>query len=455
MIHISFKRLVSAFLGAAMAISIAHAANTNPENPKTAESAAPASDSAGNTSPKWGAEIGQRYARSPFVGEDKNVFDVIPMFYYEGERFFLRGLEGGVHLWSNDHIGFDLFVGYRFFDYPEGFDDILNHNTFDAGLRSYWKLADNTELALNLLSDVDGRIYGTVQLQTEFSGNRWWLSPLLEIRAKSSDFNTRYYGLDVDSLDAGIDVRAALESRFHVWSNLYLDASVGARWFGETTTASSLMDESMEYMAYLGVGFFEEPTSAPSPNLKAKPYVRLAQGWGNRSTLAQIFKGDVRKDDNVKVNMTSLFYGHPLSDTLFGLPLEIYLSPGIVHHYSSDAQDSATEFVLSFKFYYTIPLPWRVRLGAAEGISYIDSVTYYEKKGLEKVDKNPNRLLNYVDLSIDLNIGDIIPFKVIENLWFGYGIHHRSGIGGSSSTFGNISGGSNYNTLYLQWSYPF
>jgi len=455
---INFRILPIIFLGIPLAFLTVYMCNASelssgPE--KTVSTNVSAEDSTSSRKPKWGAGIGQRYARSPFIGENKDVFDVIPAFYYEGEHFFLRGLEGGAHLWDNNAFGFDFFIGYRFFDYPDDFDDILNRNTFDAGLRSYYKVNGTTQISLDLMTDTDGRLSSTIELKAEYSGNRWWLSPLLELRAKSSDFNTRYYGLDVDTLDAGFDVRTALESRFHVWSNLHLDASIGARLFDDATNRSAVMDDSIEYTAYLGIGFYEEPESVSRPTLMAKPYMRLAQGRGNSSTLEQIFSGDIRTDEDVVVNMTSLFYGHPVSDTLFRLPIEVYLSPGIVHHYSSDSQDSATEFVLSIKFYYTIPLPWRVRLGAAEGISYIDSITYYEQQGLDQVDKNASRLLNYVDLSIDLNLGDIFPFKAMENLWFGYGIHHRSGIGGSSSTFGNVSGGSNYNTLYLQYAFDF
>jgi len=262
--------------------------------------------------------------------------------------------------------------------------------------------------------------------------------------------------LESDSVDGGIDIRAALKSRLHVWRNLHFTGSVEVRQVESATEQSAMVSESREYMAYIGIGFFEEPKpnkKSPKP-LNARPYIRLAQGWGNDSTLAQIFQGDINKED-VDVNMTSIFYGHPLSDTVLGLPIELYLTPGIVHHYSSSAQGAATEFVLGFKFYYTIPIPWRIRLGATEGISYIDSFTYYEENSLTADGHNPSRLLNYLGLSIDLNLGDIFCSRAIEEFWLGYGIHHRSGIGGTSPTFSNISGGSNYNTLYLQWSGKF
>jgi outer membrane protein len=207
----------------------------------------------------------------------------------------------------------------------------------------------------------------------------------------------------------------------------------------------------MEWEAYLGFGFYEAPDALDHSSLEAKPYWRLSQGWGTSSSLANIIRGDI-KTENVDVDMTSLFYGHPLSDTLFGLPVEVYLTPGIVHHYSSDVQNAATEYVLAVKFYYTLPLPWRVRVGAAEGISYTDSVTYYEAESMKNKGYRSSKLLNYLDFTLDMNLGDVFRSKTIENLWLGYGIHHRSGIFESSSAFGRISGGSNFNTVYLQWS---
>jgi len=414
-----------------------------------------------NNAPQWGGGIGIRLGNTAFKGNDR-VEDIIPMFYYEGERFFIRGTEGGIHLWDNDQLGFDVLTRYRFFDYPEKYEDSLNRNTFDSGLRAYWKLNESSQVAGEILTDFSGRISGTARIESAYYGDNWMLAPLFEIRGKSSNFNSRYYGLGMDDVSAGIDARVALKSRLHLWRNLHLEGSVQARWLDSNTRNSNMVDDSMEYMAYIGIGFFEEPlksyakrTSSRTRSLNAKPYIRVAQGWGNDSTIAQIFKGDIRKDKGADVNMTSIFYGHPLTDRLFDWPIETYLTSGVVHHYSSGEQSSATEFVVGVKFFYTIPLPWRVRLGAAEGISYIDSFTYYEENSLNDDGLIPSRLLNYVDLSVDLNLGDVFCSKTIADLWLGYGIHHRSGIGGTSPTFGNISGGSNFNTLYLQWSGKF
>ena len=50
-----------------------------------------------------------------------------------------------------------------------------------------------------------------------------------------------------------------------------------------------------------------------------------------------------------------------------------------------------------------------------------------------------------------MNLGDIFRSEALQNLWVGYSIHHRSGIFQTSSAFGRIRGGSNYNTFYLQY----
>ena len=57
------------------------------------------------------------------------------------------------------------------------------------------------------------------------------------------------------------------------------------------------------------------------------------------------------------------------------------------------------------------------------------------------------------DVSIDLNVGDLFRADSVRNLWFGYSLHHRSSIFETSSAFGRIRGGSNYNTLSLQYHF--
>ena len=115
-------------------------------------------------------------------------------------------------------------------------------------------------------------------------------------------------------------------------------------------------------------------------------------------------------------------------------------------------QESAQEFVLAIKLYYTIPLPVRIKLGAAEGWSYINNVTYIESYDYDNKEYRASNLLNFLDFSVDISLEDIFG-KSLNNLWLGYSIHHRSGIFESAQQFGRITGGSNYQTGYLQYHF--
>jgi outer membrane protein len=61
--------------------------------------------------------------------------------------------------------------------------------------------------------------------------------------------------------------------------------------------------------------------------------------------------------------------------------------------------------------------------------------------------------MNYWDFSVDIELGDLFNSKSLHNWWAGYSLHHRSAIFEKSSAFGRIKGGSNYNTLYVQYHF--
>ncbi len=178
----------------------------------------------------------------------------------------------------------------------------------------------------------------------------------------------------------------------------------------------------------------------------------MAQGWATPSNLSNILKFDAERD-TFNNQLTSVFYGHPLTDEFFGLPIHFYLTSGFIWHWKSSVQPHSQEMVLAIKLFYTIPWPIRWRLGAAEGFSYVNKIPYVEAKEMEKKEYRPSNLLNFLDFSLDLNIGDIFGGKDLARLWLGYGIHHRSAIFETAAHFGRISGGSNYQTIYLQWYY--
>ena len=127
------------------------------------------------------------------------------------------------------------------------------------------------------------------------------------------------------------------------------------------------------------------------------------------------------------------------------------MTPGIVYHHDSEVQTHFPEYVFAIKAYYTVKWPGKWRIGAAEGISYTTEISYIEQQEMDSEDLEPSNLLNFLDFSIDWDIGDIFSYDPLRDLWIGYSLHHRSGIFSGSSAFGRISGGSNYNSIYLQY----
>jgi outer membrane protein len=465
-----FRPAVLAFAAASLAFSAAASAQTVPHSPSPASPAAEGStvrdpDSltlASPSAPDWGLAFAFRYSNVPYAAEKDAVAELVPLFFYEGERLYLRGLEGGYRLWFPEEArpapgwGLDAVARYRFYDIPRERQNADRRDALDVGLRLVRPLSDGWRGEIDLLSDTDARTHAIARLTGDFASGPWHLVPALELRVKSSAFNSRYYGFDERDVDAGADVRARLRFRRHLVSNLHL---VGAAELGLLDSAarrSAFVEDDWEWEGMLGLGIFAPPpkletTAAPAGPL-ARPYVRFAQGWGSDARLGEILVGQNRSD-GVPVYMSSLFYGHPLSDTLFGLPIEVYLSPGVAHHYASSVQGAATEYVLKVKFFHTLELPviGRLRLGAAEGLSYMDSITFYEERDLRRKGYDESRLLNHLDFSAELNLGDLFRSRRLADLWLGASIHHRSGIFETTSLFGRIKGGANFNTITLTW----
>jgi outer membrane protein len=161
--------------------------------------------------------------------------------------------------------------------------------------------------------------------------------------------------------------------------------------------------------------------------------------------------------------MVSIFYGHPVADSLFGVEaIDVYLTPGLVYHRPADPytdpdngitydQQPTTEYLLALKLFWNFKVPIDWRLGVAEGLSYAREITNLEQREMDNKGFRASKLMNYIDISIDFSVGNLLGVSKLRNMWFGYSLHHRSSIFENSSAFGRIKGGSNYNTLYIQY----
>jgi MipA family protein len=170
-------------------------------------------------SDSWSLGIGAALIDSPYAGEGSRVRP-FPLVSYEGERVFLSGISGGVHLYDSDRFTFDAILAARLY----GFDisdlgraelqangvapDLLSDRDdgLDAGVRATYR-AGFGAIALEGLHDISDASDGyeisldyryTWQLgQTAVSANAGasWMS---------SDLAGYYFGILDEEVARGV-----------------------------------------------------------------------------------------------------------------------------------------------------------------------------------------------------------------------------------------------------------
>ena len=448
----------------------------------------------------WGIAVGIRSAKIPYPAEEERVSDFIPLMFYDGDIFFIRGLTAGAKLYNNDRWQFSLTGRYRYFDIPAEYQNLVQGNALDIGGELKYRINNNFETNFEIMTDDESRYYSSLNARYHWESGNWELFPYATLRFKSADFNNYYFGLDgftdpgnllstIDNkIGSGFDLTLGSEIRYHVISNFYLLGRAQLTTLDSDTRSSSSIDSGTYGEVYLGIAFFNDKNRKKSSSLKAKPYIRVAHGWATPSNMSDILHFD-SEDDEQNNQLTSLFYGHPLADSLFGVEaLDIYMTLGYVYHHSSDTYsqtlspdqgintqefagidgnscDGVTdcvltynsqptnEYVLGVKAFYNINWPVHWRFGLAEGLSYIETVSNIEQREMDKKGYRSSNLMNYIDVTLDFSLGDTFGVREMNDMYFGVGIHHRSSIFESSSAFGRIKGGSNYNSLYLQYHF--
>ncbi len=407
----------------------------------------------------WGIAAMYRTATVPFQtgAGDQTVSTFVPMMYFRNDYVFVDGLEGGVHLakWQDDKLKLNALTRMRFVDLPASVQNAQQGDTADFGLQLSYQMDETWRFDWELMADKDTRLHSNLRATAEYEFGDWDVKPSVTVRYKDADFNSQYYAFrnfTGQTTGAGVDVNVGVSARYHVTSNLYLLGSTSVTRLDHNAYHTEAVNDRYEGEVLVGFGFFTDKTKPRKSELSNKRYLRIAHGFATPSNMGDILTFSGEKDP-YNNQMTSLFYGHPLTDELFGWPVDIYFTPGIAHHWSSEVQDHSTEYIAAIKAYLNFDWPTRWRLGVAEGMSYIDNITHIESSEMERKGYTPSRLLNYLDVSLDVNVGDLFNQTDWKHVWVGYSLHHRSAIFEQSSQFGRIKGGSNYNTLYVQFNF--
>lgn len=448
----------------------------------------------------WGIAIGFRSAKIPFSTDQDRVQDFVPLMFYDGDTFFIRGLSGGIKLYNNDNWQFSLLGRYRYFDIPAEYQNMVRGDAVDFGGQLKYRFDEHLETNLELMSDGNSRYYSSLDTRYHWESGSLELFPYITLRYKTADFNDHYFGLDgftdpanpstifSNKIGSALDLTIGSELRYHVASNFYLIGRAQFTTLDDNTADSITIDSKTYGEIYLGIAFFNDRSKKKSSALEAKPYIRVSHGWATPSSMGEIVQLDVDSDEQDN-QLTSIFYGHPIADSLFGIEaIDLYITTGYVYHHAADPYTQTlytgqginspelvglgnnpctgttectltydlqptNEYLIGIKAYYNFYWPAHWRLGFAEGISYIETVSNLEQREMDKKGYRSSNLMNYLDFTADFSVGDAFNASDMKDLFFGFGIHHRSSIFESSSAFGRIRGGSNYLALYLQYHY--
>lgn len=179
--------------------------------------------------------------------------------------------------------------------------------------------------------------------------------------------------------------------------------------------------------------------------------LRIAHGKASESDLGEIIFGDFLKHTQEDFSVLALDGGYLLYQNSSS-SFRIYAKSGLAYfndkNVGSDKHTQQSyEGTIYLKAYHSIFSNF-LRFGAGEGLSYTSSILETERSEAVRNDGKNSKFLNYLDFSIDFNIGKIVPYNFFDELYIGMTLKHRSGI---YSLINNVvHGGSNYPTLSIE-----
>ncbi len=176
--------------------------------------------------------------------------------------------------------------------------------------------------------------------------------------------------------------------------------------------------------------------------------LRVAYGRSDANDLAYVAIGQVHlHPSDTRVIMVDA--GYKIIDDAFDLPFDIYIKGGFSKFLENGYGNDVYENTLYIKGYYDFDfLQNRVRFGVAEGASYTYGTLYVEKLESEKKGGNLSHYLNYLEVSLDVDVGRLVRYQPLYDVYLGVVIKHRSGIFGLINNVRH--GGSNYDAVYIE-----
>ena len=434
--------------------------------PAQAQTEEPANDIALDGPRSAGLGFAPRIEQSPYVGAGHH-FDLLPLYLYEGSRLYLHATRVGIKLLDTPTHRVDALVDRRL----EGFSASSAPSSL-AGMATRtasvdWGLAYRHsqpwgKLKVELLGDANHSHSGAelrLGYSREWQHGPWTWRPSLSVGWRSAGLNNYYYGVRPGEASAtrpayapGAEAQATLSLNlaYDLSAHWQLITGLSATRLGDKGTDSPIVQRRVLPAYYLGAVYdFGQPQrdrGAPDSPMHWK----LLHGGAteNGCHLIRIMTGQCLSTATVNpTRITAIQVGRPFIRNFNGWPLDVVGYVGVTHHDDRQLQPAGLQLDLFMKAYYS-GFPWqpyiKTRLGWGMGASLAQRVPYIEASSQAASGEQTSRLLNYLEPTLDVSLGDLIGYRPLKDTYVGIGVSHRSGIFKSSRLLGNVNGGSNY-----------
>ncbi|MBN1360195.1 MAG: MipA/OmpV family protein [Sedimentisphaerales bacterium] len=219
---------------------------------------------------EWFVGAGAIVTSKPHTGVDAKVY-AVPLFGYEGERLYLRGIIGGYRLLKGERWSFGPVLRPRLEGYDADDSAALagmsdRRASLDAGAEWSW-LADWGLIGVTLVTDVLGQHHGQ-ELELSYTAlfpyGGFEFIPSVALRWRSSNMVDYYYGVRPEEAMAGrpayaadntftpllrLMVRRKLSEK---WSAL---GAVQYEWFASEITDSPIVEDDYATSFMLGLTY--------------------------------------------------------------------------------------------------------------------------------------------------------------------------------------------------------
>jgi outer membrane protein len=297
----------------------------------------------------------------------------------------------------------------------------------------------------------------------DLRGAGWTLRPSVALFARDSRLNDYYYGVKPGearpdrpayTAGAGVNTQVGVNGTYDLTSRWRVLAGLAVtRWSREVRDSPIAAIGNASLSGFLGVGY----DFSPEKTLWDDRAPLLVRGFYGQATTCNLIAtirlscASIERPDRTDVYAGEI--GRVFLERANGWNLDFNGYVGVLYHDERGLGPNAWQLNAYVKALW-YGFPWRetvrTRVGFGAGLSFASHIPFVEARDQARRQRNTSKLLNYLDPSIDVNVGDVFGSRRLRDTWWGVGVSHRSGIFGNSQFLGNVNGGSNYIYTFIE-----